>query len=45
LFCIFVDHGLLRKNETQEVTNYYKEKFKNNFVKVEAAKLFLKNLI
>ena len=44
LFCIFVDHGLLRKNETQEVTNYYKEKFKNNFVKVEAAKLFLKKL-
>ena len=42
LFCIFVDHGLLRKNETQEVINYYKEKFKNNFVKVEAAKLFLK---
>ena len=45
LFCIFVDHGLLRKNETQEVTNYYKEKFKNNFVKVEAAKLFLKKLL
>ena len=44
LFCIFVDHGLLRKNETQEVTNYYKEKFKNNFMKVEAAKLFLKKL-
>ena len=44
LFCIFVDHGLLRKNETQEVINYYKEKFKNNFVKVEAAKLFLKKL-
>jgi GMP synthase (glutamine-hydrolysing) len=44
LFCIFVDHGLLRKNESQEVTNYYKEKFKNNFVKVEASELFLKKL-
>jgi len=44
LFCIFVDHGLLRKNEAQEVTNYYKAKFKNNFIKVEATKLFIKKL-
>ncbi|MDC0057096.1 glutamine-hydrolyzing GMP synthase [Alphaproteobacteria bacterium] len=44
LFCIFVDHGLLRKNESREVTNYYKTKFKNNFVKVDASKLFLKKL-
>ena len=27
----------------QEVTNYYEAKFKNNFIKVEASKLFLKN--
>ena len=44
LYCIFVDHGLLRINETQEVTNYYKNKFKKNFVKVEASKLFQKKL-
>jgi len=44
LHCIFVDHGFLRKNETQEVTNYYKSKFKKNFVKVEASRLFLKKL-
>ena len=44
LYCIFVDHGLLRKNETKEVTNYYKAKFKKNFVKVEASKLFLQKL-
>jgi len=44
LFCIFVDNGLLRQNEAKEVTNYFKPKFKNNFVKVEASKLFLKKL-
>ena len=44
LHCIFVDHGLLRLNETQEVLNYYKLKFKKKFIKVDASKLFLKNL-
>ena len=44
LFCIFVDHGLLRKNESEKVTNIFKKKFKKNFVKINASKIFLKNL-
>jgi len=44
LYCIFVDHGFLRKNETQEVINFYKAKFKKNFIKIEASKLFMKKL-
>lgn len=44
LYCIFVDHGLLRKNESQEVISYYKNKFKNNFIKIDASKLFLNKL-
>ena len=44
LYCIFVDNGLLRKDETNEVYNYYKRKFKNNFIIVNASKIFLKRL-
>ena len=28
LFCIFIDHGLLRKGEAEEVNNYFIWKFK-----------------
>ena len=45
LFCIFVDHGLLRKNESEEITKIYKKKFKKNFIKVDASKLFIKKLL
>ena len=44
LYCIFVDHGLLRKNESQEVTSYYKKKFKNRFIKINSSEFFLKKL-
>ena len=44
IFCIFVDNGLLRKGETSEVVNFYSKKFKNNFIKVDASKLFLSRL-
>tara|TARA_A100001011_G_scaffold151363_1_gene159761 strand:+ start:3203 stop:4756 length:1554 start_codon:yes stop_codon:yes gene_type:complete len=44
LYCIFVDHGLLRKNESAEVEKIFKKKFGKNFIKVDAANLFLKNL-
>ncbi len=45
LFCIFVDHGLLRLNESLEVENIFKKKFGKNFIKVNASQIFLKNLI
>ena len=44
LFCIFVDHGFLRRGEVFEVTNFYKNKFGKNFIHVNAKNLFLKKL-
>ena len=44
LYCIFVDHGFLRKNESKEVLNSYKKKFKNNFITIDSSKFFLKKL-
>ncbi|MDC0195028.1 glutamine-hydrolyzing GMP synthase [Alphaproteobacteria bacterium] len=44
LYCIFVDHGLLRKNEKKEVVSFYKKKFKKNFIHVDASRIFLKKL-
>ncbi len=44
LYCIFVDHGLLRKNESNEVSEIFSKKFGNNFIKINASNIFLKNL-
>ena len=44
LFCIFVDHGLLRFNESIEVESIFKRKFGKNFIKVDASNIFLKRL-
>ncbi len=44
LYCIFVDHGLLRKNEASEVSKIFSKKFGRNFIKIDASKIFLKNL-
>lgn len=46
LYCVFVDHGLLRKNEAKEVIDLFsdKTKFKMNFIPVDASKLFLERL-
>ncbi len=44
LFCIFVDHGLLRKNEANEVSQIFKKKFGKNFIKIDASNIFLKKL-
>jgi len=44
LYCIFVDNGFLRKNEAEEVTNFFKDKFKKNFIKIDASKIFLNKL-
>lgn len=44
LTCIFVDHGLLRKNEADEVMRVFKKERGMNLIKVDAGKLFLKQL-
>jgi len=44
LTCIFVNTGLLRKNEEKEVIKTFKKKFKIKLVYINASKLFLKEL-
>lgn len=44
LTCIFVDHGLLRKNEANEVEEVFTKNFDVNFVRVDAKKRFLDKL-
>ena len=45
LTCIFVNNGLLRKNEEVEVVNMFKNKLKINLIYVNAEKEFFKKLI
>lgn len=44
LTCIFVDHGLLRKNEAEEVEEVFTKNFDVNFIKVDARERFLTKL-
>ena len=44
LTCIFVNTGLLRKDEEIQVVKTYKKKFKINLIYVDAKKLFLNRL-
>lgn len=44
LTCIFVDHGLLRKNEAEEVMELFAEGFHMNIIKVDAQDRFLGKL-
>ena len=44
LTCIFVDHGLLRKNEAKEVMDFYGGKLGLNIVMVDASERFLSKL-
>ncbi|MEA5049639.1 MAG: glutamine-hydrolyzing GMP synthase [Eubacteriales bacterium] len=45
LTCIFVDHGLLRENEADEVMRVYHDTLSLNIVKVDATERFLTKLI
>jgi GMP synthase (glutamine-hydrolysing) len=44
LRCVFVDHGLMRKNEGEQIRATFKEQFGDAFIAVEAAPLFLEKL-
>ncbi len=44
LTCIFVDHGLLRKNEGDEVEKVFKEQYDINLIRVNAKERFLNKL-
>lgn len=44
LTCIFVDHGLLRKNEANDVERIFRKRFDMNLIRVDAKDRFLKRL-
>ena len=44
LFCIFVDNGLLRKNESMEVVRRFREHYNINLIHVDAQESFLRKL-
>ncbi|SDY59909.1 glutamine-hydrolyzing GMP synthase [Tindallia californiensis] len=44
LTCVFVDHGLLRKDEPEQVEKIFKEQFKMNFIRVNGHQRFLEGL-
>lgn len=45
LTCIFVDHGLLRKNEADDVMHLLADDLHMNIIKVDAADVFLGKLV
>lgn len=44
LVCVFVDHGLLRKNEKEQVEKVFRDEFHMNLITVDARERFLKKL-
>ncbi|OLS02494.1 glutamine-hydrolyzing GMP synthase [Tissierella creatinophila] len=44
LICIFVDHGLLRKNEREQVEEVFKKEYHMNLITVDAEARFLDKL-
>ncbi len=44
LTCIYVDNGLMRQNESEEVLKLYREHYKLNLIEAKEKKLFLSNL-
>ncbi len=45
VYCVFVDHGLIRKGEAEEVRNFFEKKLKfKHFYFVDASQVFLEKL-
>ena len=44
LKCVFINTGLLRKNEEKEVVKTFRKKLKSNLIYVDASKIFLNKL-
>lgn len=44
LVCVFVDHGLLRKNEKEQVEEVFRDEFHMNLIIVDAKERFLNKL-
>jgi GMP synthase (glutamine-hydrolysing) len=44
LICMFIDQGFMRKNEARKINDLFTEKFKINFIHVDASKKFFEKL-
>ncbi len=45
LYCVFVDHGLIRKGEAEEVKNFFEKKLKfKHFYFIDASRIFLEKV-
>lgn len=44
LTCVYVDHGLMRKNETEEIVRVFRDEQKMNLIAVDAKDRFLEKL-
>lgn len=44
LTCVFVDHGMMRKNERQQVVHTFREEFGIRLIDVDASELFFSRL-
>ncbi len=44
LICVYVDHGLMRKNETEEIVRVFRDEQGMNLIAVDAGERFLKKL-
>ncbi len=44
LTCVFIDHGLMRKGEGEQIVKTFREHFKIHLVNVDASERFLKRL-
>ena len=44
LTCIYVNNGLMRKNESEEILKLYSENYKLNLIEADEKNLFLSNL-
>ena len=42
LTCIYIDNGLMRKNESEQVVSLFKKYYKISLVHVDASEIFLK---
>ena len=46
LYCVFIDHGLIRKGEGNEVKDYFEKKLKfRHFYFIDASKIFIQKLM
>jgi GMP synthase (glutamine-hydrolysing) len=44
LICVFVDNGLLRKNEAEQIIQRFKQNYRINLISIDATDIFLKKL-